>query len=295
MDLITPIREQVEAMIIGAASILPNLALALVVVFFTWLLAKGAVRIANRMTGKSRVRQDLKNLTATLVRVFIWIFGLLIAAAVAIPGFTPAGMIAGLGVGALAIGFAFQDIFENFLAGVLIMLRDKMNIGDYIEADGIDGTVEQITLRETHIRQFSGELTILPNSMIFKNAVKIYSERPQRRFQLMVGVGYDTDLEYAEKVIRDAVEALDTIEKDKGVDVRADTFGGSSIDFLVRWWVDTTQNSLFMVHHEVVLAIKKALDKAEIDIPFPIVTNMFPQALPVEGKVEQMAKAANES
>jgi len=284
LDLITPIQEQVEAMIIGAASIIPNLILALVVVIFTWLLAKFAGRIANRMTGKTHLRTDLKNLTATLVRVFIWIFGLLIAAAVAIPGFTPAGMIAGLGVGALAIGFAFQDIFEPFLAGVLIMLRDKMNIGDYIEADGIDGTMERITLRETHIRQFSGELTILPNSMIFKNAVKIFSERPQRRFQLMVGVAYDTDLAHAEKVIRDAVESLETVEKDKPVDVRADTFGGSSIDFLVRWWVNTETNSLFMVHHEVVLAIKNALDKAGIDIPFPIVTNMFAEALPVEGK-----------
>lgn len=294
MDLITPIQTQVEAMIIGAASIVPNIVLALIVIFLTWLLAKFAVRIANRMTGKTHLRTDLKNLTATLVRVFIWIFGLLIAAAVAIPGFTPAGMIAGLGVGALAIGFAFQDIFENFLAGVLIMLRDKMNIGDYIEADGIDGTVEQITLRETHIRQFSGELTILPNSMIFKNAVKIFSERPQRRFQLMVGVSYDTDLVEAEKVIRAAVEGVETIDPDKGVDVQANAFGGSSIDFLVRWWVNTEQNSLFMVHHDVVLAIKKALDEAKIDIPFPIVTNMFPQALPVEGKVERLAPAANE-
>lgn len=281
-------------MIIGAASIVPNLVLALIVVILTWLLAKGAVRIANRMTGKTNLRTDLKNLTTTLVRVFIWIFGLLVAAAVAIPGFTPAGMIAGLGVGALAIGFAFQDIFENFLAGVLIMLRDKMNIGDHIEADGIDGTVEHISLRETHIRQFSGELTILPNSMIFKNAVKIFSEQSRRRFQLMVGVGYDTDLVQAEKVIRTAVEGVATVDADKGVDVQANAFGGSSIDFLVRWWVDTTQNSLFDVHHEVVLAIKKALDEAKIDIPFPIVTNMFPQALPVEGKLEQLAPAANE-
>lgn len=291
LDLITPIRDQAESMLLGAVSIIPNLVLALITIILTWIVAKFAVRIANRLVGKTNVRTDLKNLAATLVRVLIWIFGLLIAAAVAIPGFTPAGMIAGLGVGALAIGFAFQDIFENFLAGVLIMLRDKMNIGDYIEADGIDGTVEQITLRETHIRQFSGELTILPNSMIFKNAVKIYSERPQRRFQLMVGVSYDTDLAHAEKVIRAAVEGVATIDPEKGVDVQANAFGGSSLDFLVRWWVNTEENSLFMVHHEVVLAIKKALDEARIDIPFPIVTNMFAEALPVEGKVKQIEPA----
>ena len=85
-------------------------------------------------------------------------------------------MIAGLGIGALAIGFAFQDIFENFLAGVLIMLREKMRIGDMIEVEGMLGKVEKITLRETYIRQLSNELTIMPNSMLFKNAVKILTD-----------------------------------------------------------------------------------------------------------------------
>ena len=294
MNYVKTITDQVEAMWMGFIAILPNLVLSIIVLMATWVVARFAVRIADRIVGHTHVRTDLKNLTATAVRLLIWIFGILIAAAVAIPGFTPAGMIAGLGVGALAIGFAFQDIFENFLAGVLIMLRDKMNIGDWVDADGVSGTVEKITLRETHIRQFSGELTILPNSMIFKNAVKIHTDQPVRRYDLTVGVSYDCSLPEAEAAILRALKSVEGIYQDKPVDAYAREFGGSSVDFLVRWWVDTDKESHFIVHRDVIYAIKRELDESEIDIPFPIVTNMFPEVLPLERarKDEESGKLA---
>ncbi|MEN7537035.1 mechanosensitive ion channel family protein [Aurantiacibacter flavus] len=295
MNYVKTITDQVEAMWMGFIAILPNLALAFIVLILTWLVAKFAVRIADRIVGHTQVRTDLKKLTATAVKLFIWIVGLLIAAAVAVPGFTPAGLIAGLGVGALAIGFAFQDIFENFLAGVLIMLRDKMNIGDWVDAEGVSGTVEKITLRETHIRQFSGELTILPNSMIFKNAVKIHTDQPVRRYDLMVGVSYDCSLPEAEAAILRALESVASISKEKSVDAFPRAFGGSSIDFLVRWWVDTDRENHFLVQRDVIYAIKRELDEAEIDIPFPIVTNMFPEALSLDrgSTGDDTAKAAS--
>ena len=282
MNYLDPIREQLHAMAYGFLAILPNLAIALVVLVLTWFLSKFAVRIAHRLTGRTELRADLKALVETLVRVVIWIVGLLIAAAVAIPGFTPAGMIAGLGVGALAIGFAFQDIFENFLAGVLIMLRDKMNIGDWVDAEGVSGTVERITLRETHIRQFSGELTIMPNSMIFKNPVKVHTDQPQRRTDITVGVSYDSDLEQAEAAIIRAVASVANVDHSKPVDVFAREFGASSIDFSVRWWVDTSQQNIFLVQRDVIFAIKRELDAAKIEIPFPYVTHTFKEPLGVE-------------
>ncbi|AKH41970.1 small-conductance mechanosensitive channel [Altererythrobacter atlanticus] len=281
MDYIAILREQVEGMWAASIALLPNIAIALIILFITWLVSKFAVGIAQRIVGKTQMRESLRRLVETLTRVGIWVFGLLAAAAVVIPGFTPAGLIAGLGIGAVAIGFAFQDIFENFFAGVLIMLREKMQIGDYIEAEGIDGNVEKITLRETHIRQFSGELTILPNSMIFKNPVKIFTDMPERRFDITVGVSYDSDLEKSEAVIRKAVESVETIAKDRGAEVYAVEFGASSIDFLVRWWVDTKNQNLFAVKQEVIFAVKKALDEAEIEIPFPYVTHTFKETVPL--------------
>jgi small-conductance mechanosensitive channel len=284
LDYIGTIRSEFDGMAQSVVATLPNLAIALVVLVATWLVARIGGNTANRIVSRSSLRISLQHLVRTLVKLGIWVVGLLVAAAIAIPGFTPAGVIAGLGFGAVAIGFAFQDIFENFLAGVLIMLREKMQIGDTIEADGILGKVEKITLRETHIRQFSGELTILPNSMIFKNPVKIYTDTPERRNEVVIGVSYDTDLAQAEKVIRRAVEAVPGLLEGKSVDIYAQEFGASSVDFLVRWWIDASEHDYLGVKAEVVFAIKRALDEAGIEIPFPYVTHTFKEPVPLPAK-----------
>jgi small conductance mechanosensitive channel len=283
LDYANTLRTQVNAMVEGFVALLPNLAIALFVIIVTWLVAKSAVGIAARLTGKSSLRENLRNLVATVVKVAIWIVGLLIAAAVAIPDFTPGGMIAGLGIGALAIGFAFQDIFENFLAGVLIMLRDKMDIGDVIEVDGVLGKVEHITLRETHVRQLSNELTIMPNAMLFKNKVKILNDAPIRRDEIMVGVSYDSDLDQSMDAIRKAFDGIDGLAEDKPIGIFAREFGSSSIDFLVQWWSESSApRDMRDVRTAMIKAIKRELDVAGIEIPFPYVTHTFKEPAQVE-------------
>lgn len=292
MNYLSVLQTQLQGMARGAVAALPTIAIAIAVLVITWIVARFAAGIARKLSGRTHLRGDLQQLLVTLVKLALWIMGFLLAATVAVPGFTFGGMIAGLGIGALAIGFAFQDIFENFLAGVLIMLRDKMQIGDNIEAEDIEGTVEKITLRETHIRQFSGELTILPNSMIFKNPVKIFTDQSHRRFQMVVGISYDADLVAAQRVIREAVASVEGVVADRGAEVYAREFGASSIDFLVRWWVDTRANSLFVVHNDVVFAVKRALDDAEIEIPYPYVTHTFAEDIPVDARPSAAVAAA---
>ncbi|APE29101.1 mechanosensitive ion channel family protein [Aurantiacibacter gangjinensis] len=281
MDYIATINDQLRDMQEGFVSILPNLAIALVVLFITWIIAKFAVKIADKLIGTTSMRASLQKLVETVVKLAIWLIGLLVAAAIAIPGFTPAGAIAGLGIGAVAIGFAFQDIFENFLAGVLIMLREKMRIGDVIEVEGITGRVENITLRETHIRQLSNELTIIPNSIIFKNPVKILTDEQRSRTEIICGVSYDTDLEQAEGVIRKAAESVEGIDMDKGVEVYAIEFGASSVDFKVRFWSGSKPRDGWEARSKAIKAIKRALDDAGIEIPFPYVTHTFKETLSV--------------
>ena len=279
MNYVQTLHNQIERMVRGFIQALPTLAIAIVILLITWVVAKYAIRIADRITGRTKLREDLKQLLDTLVRLAIWIVGIVIALTVAIPSFTPASAFAGLGIGAVAIGFAFQDIFQNFLAGVLIMLREKMRINDLIECQGITGRVERITLRETHVRQLSNELTIVPNSLLFKNPVKILTDEVVRRDEITVGVGYDVDLEQAQAVIRDTVQGLETVNQDKPVVVVARTFGASSIDFLVQWWAPTTPRDMRLTRSEVVIAVKKALDAAGIEIPYPYVTNTFKEPL----------------
>ena len=281
VDTVATLRDQLVDMGEGLVRALPNIGIALVVLLVTWIVARFGVRIADGLVGKTDIRPSLKNLIDTIVKLAIWIIGIFIAAIVVMPGLTPASLFAGLGIGAVAIGFAFQDIFENFMAGVLIMLREKMRIGDVIECEGITGKVEHITLRETHVRRLSGELTIVPNSMIFKNPVEILTDENQRRFDIVVGVSYDTNLDHAADVIRRSVEGVDAVDTDKPIDIFAQEFNSSSVDFLVRWWSGASPRGGWESKDGVVRAIKAGLDDAGIEIPFPYVTHTFKEAVPL--------------
>ena len=282
MNYVDTIVGQLQSMAESFVTTLPSLVIALIVLIITWLIAKFAVRIADAITGKSSLRPSLKNLIDTLVKLAIWLVGLMLTMIIMLPGFTPTSLIAGLGIGAVAIGFAFQDIFENFLAGVLIMLREKMRNGDIIECEGITGKVEHITLRETYIRKLSGELTLVPNSILFKNPVGILTDEVKRRHQIIAGVSYDTDLDHAASVIRKSGEGIDGIDSKKGVDIFASEFNSSSIDFTVRWWAGSKPRDMWETRDAVIRAIKRGLDDAGIEIPFPYVTHTFKEPVPIK-------------
>ena len=281
MNYIETLRDQLQNMGEGFVESLPSLAIAIFIVFLTWIVARFGARISDMIVGRTELRASLKTLIDTLVKLGIWLAGLFIAAIVVMPGLTAASLLAGLGIGAVAIGFAFQDIFENFLAGVLIMLREKMRIGDVIECEGISGKVEHITLRETHVRKLSGELTVVPNSILFKNPVEILTDDSQRRHEVVVGVSYDTKLDRAAEVIRQAVEDVEDVLASKGIDIFAQEFNSSSVDFLVRWWAGSTPRDGWESKDKVVRAVKAALDEAGIEIPFPYVTHTFKETVPV--------------
>ena len=281
MNYIATLRDQLQGMATGFVAALPSIAIALFVILLTWIVARFATRFSDMLVDKTDIRPSLKNLIDTMVKLAIWVIGLFIAAVVVMPDLTPASLLAGLGIGAVAIGFAFQDIFENFLAGVLIMVREKMRIGDIIECEGITGKVEHISLRESHVRKLSGELTVVPNSILFKNPVEIFTDVEQRRHEVVVGVSYDTNLDHAADVIRRAVEGIDEVLASKGVDIFAQEFNSSSVDFLVRWWAGSSPRSGWESKDKVVRAIKASLDEAGIEIPFPYVTHTFKETVPV--------------
>ena len=273
---------QLKNMWEGTIAMLPSLAIAITVLILTWIVARFASRIAEKLTSQTSMRKSLQELIETLVRLAIWLFGLMAALTILLPGLTPASLVAGLGIGTVAIGFAFQDIFENFLAGILIMVREKMRIGDYIECEGIEGKVEQISLRETHVRLLSNELTVVPNSILFKNPVKILTDSPNRRHQIVAGVSYDSDLEQAQQVIMDAVKSSDNVDVERGVDVFAREFSSSSVDFTVRWWSGSKRRDMHESRDSVIRAIYSALNKAGIEIPFPYITHTFKEPVPMD-------------
>lgn len=248
---------------------LPSIVIAALVLTITWAIARFAANIAHRITGRTRLRSDLKDLLETLIKVGIWVIGFLLAATIVIPDFTFGGMVAGLGIGAVAIGFAFQDIFKNFLAGVLIMLREKMRIGDQIECENIVGKVEHISLRETHVRQLSGELTIVPNSLLFEKPVRIVTDQPARRDEAIIPIPVDCDLETARSAIEAAAKSVPELDASHGVDVftRGIDAGSGAVELQLRWWTNANTNNTLSVRSDVLAAVIAALDRAGIALP----------------------------
>lgn len=279
MNILDILIGRINEMAAGFVRMLPQLVIALLVVVFTWGLAKAARRLLDRVLRRADMRRTLINLFETLLGVLVWTIGLLIAATIIFPGVTPANLLALLGLGSVAIGFAFKDIFENFLAGVLIMLRKKVNIGDVIECDAVEGRVEQITLRDTYLRHLSNELVLVPNAYLFKNPLKILTDEPLRRHEVEVGIAYDADLDSASEVIASAVNSIEVVEKNRPVEVFAKEFGDNSINLLVRWWAGSTPVQAHASRDKVVRAIKSALDGAGVEIPFPQRTLWFRDTL----------------
>jgi small-conductance mechanosensitive channel len=282
MDVVEILITRLREMVAGLVRTLPQLAIALLVIALTWLAASGVRAAVRRITLKTRLRPSLSALFVTLSGVAVWFFGFLIALAVLLPGVTAGSLLAVLGLGSVAIGFAFKDIFENFLAGILIMMRRKMRIGDMIECEGVEGRVEQITLRETYLRLLSAELTIVPNSFLFKNPVRIVTDADQRRYEIIVGVAYGTDLDHAAEIIAAAVNAVPKTNSNRPVEVFAREFNESSIDFTVRWWAGSKPIDMHSSRDLVIRQVKRALDDAGIEIPFPQLVATMKAEAPAE-------------
>lgn len=279
MEPVKILMDRLEGMGESLIALLPQIVMALIFLAVTWGIVRFVQYLFDKATRRSHMRRSLKVLFGKLIAIGIWIVGLLIAATIAFPTLQAGDLIAGLGIGSLAIGLAFKDIFENFVAGILILLREPMRIGDFVECEEAEGAVESITIRDTYLRQSDGQLVIMPNAMMFKNPVFIRTDKDLRRTTVICGVAYGEDVDQARDVIRDAVKGLDSVNAEKPVQVFAQEFADSSINFEVTWWTGSKPREIRESRDQVVAAVKSALDDAGIEIPFPYRTLTFKQPL----------------
>lgn len=253
-----------------AVAAAPRALAALAVLVLAWLVARLA-RIAIETLGARIVRRAaLLDVFVMLSGAAVWIAASLIASAIVFPSITPADVLTVLGLGSVAVGFAFKDIFENFFAGLLILIRAPFEIGDHINAGEVEGAVERISVRDTRIRRTDGQLVIVPNADLFKNAVLVRTNQDVRRTSIICGVAYGEDVDHARDVIQDAVRDVDSVRDDvRDVQVFARRFNESSIDFEIAWWTGSQPLDVRRSRDEVVRAVKRALDAAGVEIPFP--------------------------
>ena len=277
-----PMRDQLSGYLTGFWRVLPQIVMALVFLVLVWVAIRIVGWAVPQTLKRARMRRALRDVIVMLLTVGMWLFGILIAVTIAFPTITPGKALAALGLGGVAIGFAFKDVFENFLAGILLLIREPFSKSDFIECEGIDGQVEDITIRDTHVRQTDGQLVVAPNAMFFKNPVTIRTATGLRRTTIIVGVAYGEDVDAARDVIFAAVKRVDSVRDDvKDVQIFAQEFADSSINFEVTWWTGSTPVDIRRSRDKVVAAVKRALDEAGIEIPFPYRTLTFKEALPI--------------
>jgi small-conductance mechanosensitive channel len=197
----------------------------------------------------------------------IIVVGTLVAAAVSFPGFSPGNVVSALGVGGIAIGFAFKDIFENFLAGILILVTRPFRIGDQIIYDRFEGTVEEIQTRATWIKTYDGRRVVIPNSELFKNSVTVNTAFDTRRLEYDFKIAkFEQIAEAKEVMIRVMQESRDVLPDPKA-DVVVTAFDSGTVTLRARWWSRSRVSDVLLAQDRVLSAAREAFKQAEIALP----------------------------
>lgn len=174
-----------------------------------------------------------------------------------------------LGLLGLALALAFQEVLSNFIAGIMLSLQRPFRVGDEILTADYEGRVEDVSLRTTTLRTFDGVEVHVPNSTVWEEPIENFTALGARRTTLAVGVGYDTDLDTTQQLLVETAQAVDGVESDPPVQAFVHEFGDSSINYAVRFWHQPDRASEWSIRDETARQIKKALDNADVEIPFP--------------------------
>ncbi len=267
--------DKITSMLQGTVALLPNLVIGVVVFIIFWMLGK-LLRTFVRKQTQDRDARNVGLVFGRLAQGGLIILGFLIAATIIVPSFNPADAMATLGIGGVAIGFAFKDILQNFLAGILILLTEPFSLDDQIVFKDYEGTVEQIQTRATTIRTYDGRRVVIPNAELFTNAVTVNTAYDCRRLEYDVGIGYGDDIAKAKEIILQVLNSREDVIKDPQPEALVVELAGSSINIRARWWIDPPRRADYMASMDWVLeAICNELVAAGIDLPFPTQQILF--------------------
>ncbi|MBC5792467.1 MAG: mechanosensitive ion channel family protein [Nanohaloarchaea archaeon] len=243
---------------------------ALLVVFGGWVANKISnvfiQRAVKRRGGDLHAAVTGKKISAYIIYTLTFI---VLLGVFGVP-LTSLGAVVGL-VG-LGLSFALKDMIANFISGVFILANGEFKIGDQIEVAGEEGTIKDIKIRATDIKTFDGRKVIVPNSQLYSDVVINNTAYDERRFEVVVGIGYDDDIEKAKELAFEALEEAEGIEAEPEPQVLVNELGGSSVNLKLRGWTKPTRASQVKASSELTQLVKEKYDGAGIDIPYPIRT-----------------------
>ncbi|MEO8697606.1 MAG: mechanosensitive ion channel family protein [Acidimicrobiales bacterium] len=257
---------------------LPRVGVAVAMVATGWLVGRALRWTLHRVFQRHRTPSFARVMSKVLSWIFVTIV-VLLAVAVTFPSVKPVNVLAGLGFFSVAVGFAFQDILENTLAGILLLFRQPFRTGDQIDVMGNAGTVDEINIRETRLTTYDGELVIIPNRDVYKNVINVHTHHDSHRLQFKVGVAQSTDSRHATGVIVDSLRTVAYVAPRPAPVALVTELGDSTINISVMFWTNSQRFASLLALDAAITAVKLRLDAEGIELPAPIVVLQATQSL----------------
>lgn len=239
---------------------LPNLLLAGVLLTLFWFLSKWAYRMILTVFARTDFNRTLEHLLASMVKVLVMSIGVVLALSILQLEKTVFSMLAGVGVIGLALGFAFQDLASNFISGIMIAVRAPMRVNDIVKIGDVTGTVVDLRLRDTVIRNFDGQEVFVPNKSFMTDTFANFSTYGKQKITLTVPLLYGNDIQAACELLESAMKQVGELEKDPAVAVMADNFGDHAVAVNIYAWVKFPGGNIGLAKHQMITAAKTALE-----------------------------------
>jgi small-conductance mechanosensitive channel len=251
----------------GTIGALPNLLLAFLIFFAFYITGKRTNTIVRTMTDKRQKARNAGIILGKLAQSGVITAGILVALTTVFPSFQPGSLIQLLGIGSVAIGFAFHDIFQNFLAGILLLLTGPFHVGDEISVDNYEGTVEDIETRATTLRTYDGRRIVIPNSDLFTNSVTVYTAFRRRRIQYQLSIDYSEDIREVKHLLLEALNAIEEVLKEPVPEVLVIGLVDGSIVLQIHCWTHLVhQIQLLRLQDSILTTIKDTLIANDIQL-----------------------------
>ncbi|MBE0438786.1 MAG: mechanosensitive ion channel [Gammaproteobacteria bacterium] len=242
-----------------------NIFFAIVIVVVGRIVVKWAVKLARKVMIRAEIDPILVNFLSSIANAVLLLF--VFIAALDQLGVDTTSLIALLGAAGLAIGLALQGSLQNFAAGVMLIVFRPFKLGDFIEAGGVVGIVEKISIFSTIMKTGDNREIIIPNGQIYSGAITNYSARDTRRIDMVFGIGYDDDMRKAKQIMVEILDAHELVLSDPAPAVAVAELADSSVNFNVRPWVKSSD--YWPVRSDLIEKIKLAFDDNGISIPYP--------------------------
>ncbi|MCL2918196.1 mechanosensitive ion channel family protein [Shewanella litorisediminis] len=261
--------DNIQGLVDQAPELIMTYGLKVIFAILIFLIGKYFSNVVKKLTTKMLSNRKVDPTVTSFVANLAWavVFVFTVIATLGQIGVQTASLVAVIGAAGLAVGLALQGSLSNFAAGVLMVLFRPCRVGDYIEAAGIAGTVDEITIFSTKLRTPDNKVIVAPNSAIMNGTITNYSAMDTRRVDMVIGVAYDADIKLTKKVLTDILDNNQYVLKDPAYTVALSELGASSINFVVRPWVKGAD--FWAAKFELTEQIKNALDANNIGIPYP--------------------------